>query len=382
VIGYVSAVDADQPPLNNIAYFLDAPESRDNNLTTLLPFPFHLADTASGKISMNRPIDRELEDEFRFVVRACSPDRRCDAAAVRIVINDVNDNDPTFVFPGASNDTVLVGTDFYLDEVIVRLVAFDEDAGSNGLVGYELITAAHVVSHANLNSSLPLPSAADSYFRLDESTGEIFSRCEILHPGMYVLPVAAVDGGGRRSISALYIIVNASLPVATGRRTGGRPSIAISSGRLTTVIIIAGTTCPVVALLLAAICIVTHRRERRGHTGPQGPPSPQDAIYFRKSLPPRSAMSTVTSSSTSPRTPSVEYATLGRAPKLVPSGSVGGLRVAADRRSLTRSTTNMATVLDASVADSVRMLGKEVSCLEAPSSGVNYIVADALVVAT
>lgn len=269
------------------------------------------------------------------------------------------------MFPDSSNNTIHIGTDLYLDEVIVRLLTIDEDAGSNGLIGYELISATHDVSHANLNLSLPVPSAADTYFRLDESTGEIFSRCEILHPGMYVLPVAAVDGGGRRSISVLYVIVNASFPAGVGRRTGGRPLIAVSSGHLTTVVIIGGTTCPVVALLLAAICILTHRRERRRHAGRQGPPSPRDAIYFRKSQPPRPATSTVASSSTSHRTPSVEYATLGRAPKLVTGGAVGSCRVAADRRSLTRSTTNMAAALDPSAADSVRMLSKEVSVLGA-----------------
>jgi len=322
------------PPFNNITYIIDQLPASDGATNASARYPFRLITAADGgALLLDRPLDREQTDLYQFVVRACSPDGRCDAIVVRVHVTDVNDNSPTFLFPSLlSNDTVFVGLDFDLEDAVATITAVDPDAGENGLVIYEFLPAAEMS-----NTLSPDATSAENYFRLDETSGKIFPRCDILHPGTYALPVAAVDGGGRRAISILYVIVNATLTLGVGHGSGGRLSAVGSNGYLITAIIIGGTTCPLVALLLAAIGALAYRQDRHRHVSLPPPQASHDGIYFRKT-----SAQPSTATVTSANSVNAEYATLGRSRKLVPGGS----KMVDERRlSLARSNIKMAAGL-------------------------------------
>jgi len=234
-VGQVVAVDRDQPPYNDVIYILPFPPASDNQ-------PLFRIVADNGTVVTTRPLDREVTDNFRFVVRACSPTNVCSTAHVTVHVTDVNDHAPAFLLPATPNDSVSVTNYFRRDDVIMTLVATDADVGDNGRVWYQLADVDHVV---------------DFYFRLDEETGDILARRDSTAMGSYTLVVVAVDAATppQRVRSAITIVVNISTSGAPPRQrwTAG-------TNGLTIVIVIVGTSLPVAILLLAAILVLLRNR--------------------------------------------------------------------------------------------------------------------------
>ena len=237
-VGQVVAIDRDLPPHNDVIYSLLFPPTsvQDDEPTPA----FHIS-AHNGTIVTSRPLDREVSDDFRLVVQACSPVNTCSSAHVTVHVTDVNDHAPIFLLPATPNDSVSVTNYFRSGDVIVKLVATDADVGDNGRVGYQLVDVDHVV---------------DFYFRLDDVTGDISARRDSMAMGSYTLVVAAVDGGTppRRVQSAITVVVNISTSAEA------RPRWASGANGLTIVIVIVGTSLPVAILLLAAIVVLLRSR--------------------------------------------------------------------------------------------------------------------------
>lgn len=101
---------------------------------------FHFQINAkTGVIHTLLPIDRELVDTFRLMVRATDQailesDRLFAEKMVTVIVEDVNDNAPLFV---SMNAAVLKETS--PETLVMNVRAKDADSGSNGVVTYDLV---------------------------------------------------------------------------------------------------------------------------------------------------------------------------------------------------------------------------------------------------
>lgn len=131
----------------------------------------------TGVIYVVRPIDREFADTFRLTVVATDqaepPNKRISAEKlVTVIVEDVNDNAPVFTSVSAG----LLPKNAQRGYLIVKVAATDNDANTNGLVTYELV------------------SGDTDLFSLDRSSGRLTLRKEIVNPETtYRLSIRATD---------------------------------------------------------------------------------------------------------------------------------------------------------------------------------------------
>ena len=102
-------------------------------------FPFILY--SDGTIKMIRSLDRETNSRYAFSVIAS--DRGLpplsSSVSVTVVVLDVNDNEPRFVFPNTVNNTVEVSLESHLDTLAITVKAIDFDEGVNKDITYSII---------------------------------------------------------------------------------------------------------------------------------------------------------------------------------------------------------------------------------------------------
>lgn len=131
----------------------------------------------TGVIYVVRPIDREFADTFRLTVVATdqaepATNRMSAEKLVTVIVEDVNDNAPTFTSVTAG----LLPKGAERGHEIIRLHAADADANTNGLVTYELV------------------SGDAELFALERTTGRLTLRKEIPAAEItYQLSVRATD---------------------------------------------------------------------------------------------------------------------------------------------------------------------------------------------
>ncbi|XP_030047622.1 protocadherin Fat 4 [Microcaecilia unicolor] len=136
-------------------------------------------DSVTGVISIAKPLDRETKHSYSLVVqsadRGSSP--RTDTATVSIILLDVNDFIPTFeLSPYFVNVPENLGT---LPEVILQVIARDDDQGVNSRLTYILVAG-------NEDGAFALSAAGELSLiqSLDRETKE-----------QYLLLITAADAG-------------------------------------------------------------------------------------------------------------------------------------------------------------------------------------------
>lgn len=161
---------------------------------------------STGVIHTLLPIDREKVDTFRLTVVATDQampvtSRLSADKLVTVIVEDVNDNAPMFVSMNAATlppTQKKLGTEGVL---IMNVFARDLDSATNGLVTYEL------------------GSGSGDLFRLDQSTGALMLRKQLINPdASYRISVKATDEAvqsERRSTEA-YITIIATDPFNKG----------------------------------------------------------------------------------------------------------------------------------------------------------------------
>lgn len=95
-------------------------------------------DPVTGNITTSRVLDRETQDRYSLMVRASdggSPPRTS-LIAVDIKVRDVNDNAPLIV---GDNYTFTVNESDHQGSIIGQVIAFDSDAGGNGMLYYSIV---------------------------------------------------------------------------------------------------------------------------------------------------------------------------------------------------------------------------------------------------
>ncbi|XP_069812654.1 protocadherin gamma-B4-like [Dendropsophus ebraccatus] len=156
------------------------------------------------EIILEKLLDREKQSFYELILTASDEGKppKTGTAIVKISVQDINDNFPTFMkdtYEISLPENVPVG---YL---VVHLNATDEDEGSNGQISYSF-------SH--------LPKNINQIFSIDSITGDIkiIGTLDYEASDSYEMTVEATDGGGLVShckVSIQVIDVNDNAPDIT-----------------------------------------------------------------------------------------------------------------------------------------------------------------------
>ncbi|KAM4040255.1 protocadherin Fat 4-like [Anomaloglossus baeobatrachus] len=146
-----------------------------------------------GNIFVCRPLDREKRDKFGIILIASdggSPPRRSYAEAA-IVIQDINDNVPTFTKEEYYANLIL--NKAKAGDTIMSVSATDLDIGNNSLISYRF-------------------AQPHSGFAIKEKNGDIFltNRVSTITATSIVVPVIATDHGVTPRSSTATVIINVS----------------------------------------------------------------------------------------------------------------------------------------------------------------------------
>ena len=197
VVGEVAAVDRDTFPFNRVVYSLDPVSDR-----------LFRIDPDTGRLVTRRSLDREEKVSHSAVVVALPPDTDeevADASSaisgpgvcdVDIIVDDVNDNRPTFLFPVAGDDTIAVrAADAGEGHVIGQVRASDLDVGANARLTYRLSTQSVATRLP------PSTSTTTDVFRVDPESGQLTTIVDLRGaaadspPSEFILEVIVSDLG-------------------------------------------------------------------------------------------------------------------------------------------------------------------------------------------
>ncbi|XP_073501312.1 protocadherin-23 [Phyllobates terribilis] len=167
---------------SKIKYSLNVEGGKDN------PFVIHEWD---GILTTTRALDRETEESFILTVIATDQatnitQRRHSSLTARIIIQDINDNRPSFL----SSPAASVMEDAEIGSFIHRVVAEDPDEGKNGKITFHIMDG---------NSK--------QVFSLDETTGWLSLSATVDREIQehYTLTILATDNGNP-ALSATQIV--------------------------------------------------------------------------------------------------------------------------------------------------------------------------------
>ncbi|XP_046351403.2 cadherin-23-like isoform X2 [Haliotis rufescens] len=140
VVVTLGAIDSDIGNFGKVFYLLDGV----NNDGTFV------INESNGEITVDKPLDRESQDEYTLVVVARDnqkepQDQRSNRTSILIQIEDVNDNAPQFAVIGSQS----IPESSPLGSSVYQIVATDNDAGDNGTVVYSLEGDSNATNNRN-----------------------------------------------------------------------------------------------------------------------------------------------------------------------------------------------------------------------------------------
>lgn len=167
-----------------------------------VPFSINPDWSSSLELSLDRPLDREIQETYVFTILAVDGGTPPRSAALNVVItvNDDNDNIPYF---SQQNYKTNISRDYPLNCTILRVSATDIDAGVNGLVSYRLSA---VQEARNLE-----------VFDVDHKTGDIklIASLRNVSQTQYSLRVEAYDAGIPSTYNEVIVTVIVQLASST-----------------------------------------------------------------------------------------------------------------------------------------------------------------------
>jgi len=171
-IGHVTAIDRDSPPLDLLFYSVQPVD--ENSI-------FFQIDIFTGQLLTRAVLDRESQSVFNITVLATSHDRnQSSSAKITIYVDDLNDNNPVFIFPSENNNTVVVPGSSGIGQIVAKLSANDrDDVGVNSDLIFRVVSG---------NGS--------STFSVNPTAGDVSltKRLNDSH-SLYVLDLVVVDRG-------------------------------------------------------------------------------------------------------------------------------------------------------------------------------------------
>ncbi|KAG7471220.1 hypothetical protein MATL_G00122070 [Megalops atlanticus] len=170
--GGVTATDADGGSFGSITY------SMGSGIGTVVPTQFAVG-KETGQICTTVTLDRDQgQSSYDFTITAVDGGGLNSMAYVKVYLLDINDNAPTF-YP--VHYAVSLSTQSAPGTSVVRVTAYDPDAGKNGRVTYRVA-----------------PGGGSSYFTLNKDTGVISLSRSLHGKANSIIPmvITAQDGGG------------------------------------------------------------------------------------------------------------------------------------------------------------------------------------------
>ena len=196
LVGAFNATDPDLGEGGKVTFYLSSSQPQARSSFLLQP---------NGTLLTKGMLDRESSPEIVFDVMATdggSP-RLSSSKKVKVVLRDVNDNKPVFLFPGPGNYSLTLLIPIKQDAHLFQLSVMDADEGQNSVLSYAVVSA-------NLTT----------LFSVDPWTGDVWARRALTedHLGVYNLTFRATDGGDSplSSVGSLFLTVKLnpdSLPV-------------------------------------------------------------------------------------------------------------------------------------------------------------------------
>lgn len=237
-VGRVEATDRDLYPFNETWYALD--RSSQDGLGDLE------INQATGVIFTRRNLDREVRDRYSVVALAhsrTSGTTTCDSVRVSVLVLDSNDNRPVIAYPTSLNDTLAVPPGGSTGKVIGAIIAFDSDAGDNGILRYRF-------------------SNQSDYFNVVSETGHVFLKRHPPENSSHLLQVVVTDSGvpALTSSAMLVVLVLDGKAPLTPANTGSFSGVF----RQDLALVFAGIVVGCVLLLTAVVAICIHLKRRFG----------------------------------------------------------------------------------------------------------------------
>lgn len=255
-------------------------------------------DSQTGFLVTNKVLDREIHPVHHVWVHEVPSENKTEFStppkkiSVTVFVEDLNDNDPLFVFPSPNNFTVFVPSkNFRVGSIVARVNAIDRDSGKNAEVEYSLkdcllsndfyhdgfhlskfrLKFFNNSSSALLNSTLHNPQERnwtqlenlellqEEFFRIDPDLGNVHVK-KVPEPSehsVFHLTILATDRGNpeRSNVALLTIILN-----STTNGVHWSSNIRISNQTMTLLGFVAGTCLVVFILTILVISIVFFRK--------------------------------------------------------------------------------------------------------------------------
>ncbi|KAL7063533.1 hypothetical protein AAHC03_01314 [Spirometra sp. Aus1] len=184
-------------------------------------------------INTTRPLDREVEESFRFTVLATdapsfpslsSHDRAkvsTVTATVEVIVENENDHDPVIIFPQKQNKTFILSSQEKKHFELLTINANDKDPNESPHIFELFADPSQSVddgqdnsSTANTTRSLRQPADAHDFLDVEPTTGIVYLSRDMRpeDKGFHVFKVQVTDGGTppRSSSIAFFVLVNDS----------------------------------------------------------------------------------------------------------------------------------------------------------------------------
>ena len=259
-VGSVAAVDRDLSIYGQVTYSIVQSGGGGDDVGDADAFAI---DARSGTLTTTRRLDREAVTQYRLRVNAS--DRGvpplASTATVVVYVGDVNDNEPTFLFPTPTNRTVHASTRAPVGHVIARVLAVDADYGKNAELTYGVTD-----------------ETRSEYFDVDASLGAV-----IVNRGLgdvdgrtfaFELFVRDSTPPHHSVSSMLYVTVNSTLAFVgdMGARSGLGDGgswlhVFVSSNNVLIVIVLSAVSAVIAVVLIVAICCVVRRQDAHAKHG-------------------------------------------------------------------------------------------------------------------
>lgn len=275
-VGTLSAADKDASPFNEFTFsFYTGQGAADKDAFKLNP--------KTGVITTAKVLDREKQQLYHLVALVIDVHmpERSSTATVTIVTLDENDNDPTFIYPSRSNNTIFISNSLPVGGVLAHVSATDKDAGRNAVLSYSLQTAkvptlalttttvgkrkTDRASSKQQHASFPNDEDVKDRFRINPAMGTITAVRSLLDitEEVYVFLVVVMDHGSpcRQANITLTVVVNASIVYfppslpGLGQSQGQGWMAAFASGErsLTTFLVIGCVCGALIVIFIIAI---------------------------------------------------------------------------------------------------------------------------------
>ena len=255
-VGQVSAVDPDSGGNGNVSYAIvgDAPFGWSSSEVSQKSVGdvFELR-RFSGVLVTRRPLDAELTETYRLRVVAVDSGvpARSSTVSVVVVVGDVNDNRPRFVFPSSTfaNVVYIPPNSVARGHVIAAVSATDPDVATSSSIVYGLSDDLRCFEVDRVSG---IVSIADERQLVDKEDGWTIS-----------LTVTATDPGGLQTSEMLYVVVNSSVSADILVSGTDRWEAFAVGNRQVFIFVLIVSVCGVLVVVLVVIIAAVRGRLRR-----------------------------------------------------------------------------------------------------------------------